>query len=69
MQQNMGNVDRAVRGLLAVTAGALGTANKDKPIGKVFLGLAGLLGVTSATGYCPAYGPMGIDTRDKNTSL
>lgn len=63
-KKNEGTVDRAARGLFAVLFAVLGLTTARTAKGKVFLGLAALLGVTAATGTCPAYLATGVDTRE-----
>lgn len=63
-KKNEGTVDRAARGLFAVLFAVLGLKKARTAEGKVFLGLAVLLGVTAATGTCPAYLVTGVDTRE-----
>lgn len=58
MKQNMGTADR----LLRLFAGLLLTRVRG-PLRPPALALAGVMLGTSATGVCPAYKPLGIDTR------
>ena len=62
--QNEGSLDRAARGLFALVFLTLGIAKSRSLAGKLFIGLGILLGVTAATGTCPAYLVAGIDTRE-----
>ena len=59
---NEGSIDRALRGAGAVTA-LVSVFACPSGLGKVLsLGLAGFLGVTAATGHCPAYRALGVST-------
>lgn len=63
LEKNMGVTDRIVRTTLA--AGFIGTYASGKVKGFLGIGLLVLSGVfliTSATGYCPAYQAVGIDS-------
>lgn len=64
---NQGPVDRATRGLLALVTLAFGVTHKDTVAGKLLLGVAGLLGLTSVTGVCPAYLLLDVDTTEACT--
>ena len=64
---NMGRFDRAVRAFVIapiaiVTALAIGATSI---VGIALLAVAGIALVTSATGFCPAYVPLWIDTRGR----
>jgi hypothetical protein len=62
---NEGSVERVTRGLLGVVFLAVGLSRRaDGKSGIIPLGLAGLLGVTAATGFCPAWAVLGIDTTE-----
>lgn len=63
-KKNEGSLDRAARGVFAVLFAVLGLTSRGAARRSVFLGLAGLLGVTAATGTCPAYLVAGVDTRE-----
>ena len=65
--QNEGSLDRAARGLFALVFLTLGIAKSRSLVGKLFIGLGILLGVTAATGTCPAYLTTGVDTRETCT--
>ena len=52
--QNEGSLDRAARGLFALVFLTLGIAKSKSLVGKLFIGLGIVLGVTAATGTCPA---------------
>ena len=65
--QNEVSLDRAARGLFALVFLTLGIAKSRSLAGKLFIGLGILLGVTAATGTCPAYQATGVDTRETCT--
>ena len=65
--QNEGSLDRAARGLFALVFLTLGIAKSRSLVGKLFIGLGILLGVTAATGTCPAYLATGVATRETCT--
>ena len=59
----MGNVDRAVRVLLAIIIAALYyTGAVSGTLGIVLLALAGIFVLTSFVSFCPLYAPFGITT-------
>jgi hypothetical protein len=66
MKRNMGSVDRLVRAfvvapvliVLSVTVFGVGSL-----FGIVSLVVAGVMLVTPAVGFCPAYTPFGLSTR------
>jgi hypothetical protein len=66
MKRNMGSFDRLVRAfviapvliVLSVTLFGVGSV-----LGIVALAFAGIMLVTAAAGFCPAYTPFGISTR------
>jgi hypothetical protein len=69
MKKNMGAVDRIIRGLLAVVIGILYFAGLISGTVAIVLGVfAAILLLTSATGVCPLYGPLGISTMPKKPS-
>lgn len=63
MRKTVGKKDRALRGVLAVGAvvgsGILGFSSGW---GIVLLVVAAILGLTGASGYCPAYSLTGVNT-------
>ena len=66
MKANMGTVDRLLRGFVAgpvliVLGFVLGAGSIP---GIVAFVLAGIAFVTAAVGFCPAYVPFGVSTRD-----
>lgn len=64
MHCNMGKTDRALR--LGAAAGIAGLilSGRVRGAGALLLGTAAaVFAGTSATGYCPAYEPLGVDTR------
>jgi hypothetical protein len=67
LTHNMGSFDRAVRAFLIAPV-AIGSAvgvGASSIAGIVLFALAGLALATSATGICPGYVPLGIDTRGR----
>lgn len=63
MKKNMGNVDRAVRVLLAIIIAALYfTGTVSGTVGIVLLALACIFVLTSFVSFCPLYAPFGIST-------
>lgn len=67
MDKNESSTDRIARavgsGLLALTA--LAGPGPKTAVGKGLLGVAAVLGVTSAAGFCPLYKAVGLDTTQK----
>ena len=66
MKQNMGNLDKAIRVLIAVVIAALyftGVINGTVAI--VLLVFAGVFIATSLIGTCPLYLPFNISTKKK----
>lgn len=67
MKTNMGNADRIVRMLLAVTAIILffvGTIPGTP--GTVLMVLSGVFLLTSIIGFCPVYALIGVSTKRKS---
>lgn len=63
MKKNMGAVDRGIRLILAVVVMVLYLTGKISGVAAIVLGLFTLAFLlTSLTGYCPAYSPLGIKT-------
>lgn len=63
MKQNMGTVDRVLRMVIAVALVVLFFAGAVTGTeGILLVLLAGLLALTSLSGYCPVYPLFGIDT-------
>lgn len=66
MKTNESSRDRIVRAtgsaLLAFTA--LAGPGPKTSVGKVLLGIAGVLGTTAVTGFCPLYRIAGVSTCD-----
>lgn len=59
----MGNVDRAVRVVIAIIIAALYfTGSVSGTLGIVLLALAGIFVLTSFVSFCPLYAPFGIST-------
>ena len=64
MKPNMGNVDKAIRILVAVIIGALYfTEQLSGTTAIILLILAGIFILTSFMSFCPLYLPFGISTR------
>ncbi|MDA8039765.1 MAG: DUF2892 domain-containing protein [Actinomycetota bacterium] len=68
MHKTVGTTDRALRGLLAVGAVA-GSAvlGFSSAWGIVLLAAAAIMAVTGASGYCPIYSLLGINTRGERS--
>jgi len=64
MTVNESNLDRAVRGGIAVTALGAGTAIGGvlNPMGIALYGIGTVAAVTAVSGYCPLYSVLGIST-------
>jgi uncharacterized membrane protein YtjA (UPF0391 family) len=66
MKKNMGTIDRILRILLAVVAGALSFTGRLTGTAAVITGIfAVIFLVTSSVGFCPAYTPFGNSTLKK----
>ncbi|MAD98009.1 MAG: hypothetical protein CMB99_11850 [Flavobacteriaceae bacterium] len=66
MKKNMGPGDRLVRSLLAILIMVLYYFNViEGVLGIVFLGVAGILLLTSLVRVCPLYLPFGLSTRSR----
>jgi len=66
MKRNMGGVDRTLRfiiGVVLIIAGIFAVKSTAWTIVMIIIGLVMLL--TSITGICPGYNPMGINTDKK----
>ncbi|MGE0451303.1 MAG: DUF2892 domain-containing protein [Vicinamibacterales bacterium] len=64
MKQNMGATDRTLRAIVAVGVGILYVAGAISGTVALLVGaLAIVFLATSAVGWCPIYGPLGISTR------
>ena len=64
MMKNVGNIDKAIRILVAIVIAILYKFNYISGTTKiVLLSLAGILIVTSFLSFCPLYLPFGITTR------
>ena len=64
MKPNMGNVDKAIRILVAVIIGVLYfTEQLSGTTAIILLILAGIFILTSFMSFCPLYLPFGISTR------
>lgn len=63
MNKNIGNIDKAIRIIIALFIGALYfTDIISGTLGTVLVALAGIFILTSAIGVCPLYLPFGINT-------
>lgn len=64
MTVNESNLDRAVRGGIAVTALGAGTAIGGvlNPVGIALYGIGGVAAFTAVSGHCPLYSVLGIST-------
>ena len=66
MKKNMGTVDRVVRAIFAVVVAILYFSGSISGTAAVILGvLAVIMLLTSISGICPLYGPLGISTMKK----
>lgn len=63
MKKNMGTTDRAVRGVVMVGAVvASGMIEFSTAGGIVLLAVAVMMALTAASGYCPLYRLLGVET-------
>jgi len=63
MKKNMGNVDRAIRIIIAALLAILYFTNViSGTLGLILLVLAGVFVLTSLISFCPLYAPFGIKT-------
>lgn len=69
MKKTVGKYDRAVRGVLAMSA-IIGSAilGFSSGWGIVLIVVAAIMVITGTSGYCPAYSVVGIDTRAHDAS-
>jgi hypothetical protein len=66
MMKNMGSPDRVIRVLIALVAALLYfTGTVGGTLGIILLIVAAVFLVTSLTGFCPGYLPLGISTCGK----
>lgn len=66
MKKNMGTLDRAIRAFVALVIVVLYFTGTISGTIAIVLGVfAVILLLTSATGVCPLYGPLGISTMKK----
>ncbi len=64
MKQNMGAIDRILRLSVAIIIAALYFTGQISGIAAIILGIiAAAFLLTSLTGWCPVYLPLGISTR------
>ncbi len=67
MKKNMGNIDRVIRILIALTVVILNFTNiLTGTLGIVLLILSGVFVLTSLISFCPLYIPLGIRTNKKS---
>jgi hypothetical protein len=70
MTQNMGNVDRAIRAVVALVIGALWLQGTINGVLALILGIVAVVFLlTSIMGYCPLYGPLGLSTRKPRSDV
>ena len=64
MTVNESNLDRLIRGGIAVAALGTGLAVGGvlNPVGVVLFGVAGMAAFTAVSGHCPLYSMLGIST-------
>jgi hypothetical protein len=66
MPNNMSNVDRAVRAVLAAAALVVAIViGAGSVAGVVLLVVVALMGVTAAVGFCPLYALFHVDSRGR----
>ncbi len=64
MAKNMGKIDRIVRFLFAIIVILLIIFNQISNVAAIILGIFAIIFlITSATGVCPLYYPLKIDTK------
>jgi hypothetical protein len=69
MKKNMGTTDRAVRGVVMVGAVvASGVIGFSTAGGIVLLAVAAIMALTAASGYCPLYRLVGVETTCETSS-
>lgn len=63
MKKNVGNLDKAIRLVLAVIFAVLYFTNTvSGTIGYISLGLSAIFLITSLIGFCPLYAIVGLNT-------
>lgn len=66
MKKNMGTADRVIRTIIAIVIAVLYFAGTISGAVAAVLGIFALVFLlTSAVGFCPLYGPLGISTKKK----
>jgi DUF2892 family protein len=66
MPNNMSNVDRAVRAVLAAAALVVAIViGAGSVAGVVLLGVVALMSVTAAVGFCPLYALFHVDSHGR----
>lgn len=67
MKENMGNIDRVIRIILAIVIVVLYFSGVvSGSVGIVLLIVAGIFLLTSLVKFCPLYVPFNVSTRKKN---
>lgn len=67
MQKNMGGADRGIRAVIGIVIGGLYFTGMISGTVAVVLAIVGVIFIlTSASGSCPAYVPLGLDTRNRD---
>ncbi len=67
MQKNMGGADRGIRSVIGIVIGGLYFTGMISGTVAVVLAIVGVIfNLTSAAGSCPAYVPLGLDTRNRD---
>jgi ABC-type multidrug transport system permease subunit len=70
MKKNIGNVDKCIRIIVATIIVGLYFANViTGTLGIVLLVVAGILVITSMTGFCLLYVPFGISTLKEDSTV
>ncbi|MEJ5997091.1 YgaP family membrane protein [Corynebacterium sp. H130] len=62
MKTNEGTVDRALRGVVAVVAGALAAVVTSGVTSIVLWVVAAIMALTAVVGFCPLYRILGVNT-------
>lgn len=67
MKQNMGNIDKMIRIIVAAVIAGLFMANIiSGTLGYVLLALSAVFVLTSFVSFCPLYLPFGISTKKRS---
>ncbi len=62
MPCNEGKTDRMIRGVVAIAGIVIAIATGFNALGIVALVIGVIMGVTAATGFCPIYRVLNVDT-------